>query len=58
MNRKNLAEDVNMYNASASIDPSGDTNFEIGEWYLSLDHSPVFHSPANGWRDGIGQGNV
>ncbi len=47
-NRKNSAENVNMYDASASIAPSGDTSFGIGERYLSLDHSPVLHSPANG----------
>ncbi len=47
-NRKNSAEDVNVYDASTSIAPGGDTSFGIGEPYLSLDYSPVFHSPANG----------
>ncbi len=47
-NRKISMEDVNVYDAFAGIAPIGDTSFGMGERYLSLGHSPVAHSPANG----------
>ncbi len=44
--RRISVEDVNVSDASPSIASWGDTSFGMGEPYLSLDHSPGFHSPA------------